>query len=285
MSDSRPYSYTILRYVHDVTTGEFVNVGVILHVPSSGLLEARLRSSIGRLRSLFPDLDRKAFTRAMHAIGRSIDEVRGELQGEALFNTRTDAAAIAARALPRDDSSLQWSSPAGTGLTSDPSKTLDRLYDRFVSRYDDRRSPHRRTDDDVWRPVRQKLEERDLLSLMQEKTIRGRIDEIAFRHAWQNGTWHVYEPLSFDLADADGIRAKAREWLGHLMAVADDTTERFAVHFIVGAPAQPELRSDYASAIAILRKAPVTPEIFEEGEIDRLVAQLESDVRAHARAT
>ena len=284
MQNARPYSYTILRYVPDMITGEFVNVGVILHVPSAGLLEARLRKSVGRMRGLFPDLERPAFTRAMAAIERSIERLCADLRTEGLLRSGGDALAMARRALPADDSSLQWSSPAGTGLTDDPSKTLDRLFGRFVSRHDTR-SPHRRTDDDVWRPVRRKLEERNLLPLLQEKTIRGGIDEIVFRHAWQNGTWHAYEPLSFDLADSEGIRAKAREWLGHLTAVADEKTEEFRLHFIVGAPGRADLRKAYASALAILQKAPSKPEIFEEADIEKLLAGMEQEVPGHTRAT
>ena len=69
MKDGRPYTYTVLRYVHDVMTAEFVNVGVILHVPSMGLVKARIRPSMGpRLRGVFPDLDRDAFTRTMRAV-------------------------------------------------------------------------------------------------------------------------------------------------------------------------------------------------------------------------
>jgi Protein of unknown function (DUF3037) len=36
MTIQQPYTYTILRYVHDVTTGEFVNVGVVMHLPREG---------------------------------------------------------------------------------------------------------------------------------------------------------------------------------------------------------------------------------------------------------
>lgn len=280
MKDGQRYSYTVLRYVHDVMTGEFVNVGVLLYVPSTGLVDTRLRTSMGRLRGVFPDLDRDAFTRAMRTVARSVEKLSRELQSEGFLRSEGDAVSMASRALPVDDSSLQWSSPAGTGLTNDPAKALDRLFERFVSRYDTR-SPRRRTDDDVWRPVRQKLEERKLSSLLQEKTIQGGVDEIAFKHAWKNGKWHVYEPLSFDLADADGIKTKAREWLGHLTAVADGTAEPFKPHFIVGAPARPDLQKAYASALDILRKAPAQPDIFEESQVDELIAQIEDEVRAH----
>jgi hypothetical protein len=280
MKNGRPYTYTVLRYVHDVVTGEFVNVGVILHVPSLDYLGVRVRSSIGRLREIFPDLERNSFTRAMQAIERSVDVLARRTKVDGLFKSSVDAAAMAGRVLPKDDSSLQWSTPVGAGLTDDPEKTIDRLYERFVARYD-RKGIRRRTDEDVWRPVKQKLDERKLSEVLREKTITGRVDDISFKHAWKNGIWHVYEPLSFDLADADGIKTKAREWLGHLAAVADGATEAFKPHFIVGAPATPGLGKAFETALAILHRAPGEPDIVEETRVDDFVSQIESEVRAH----
>lgn len=279
MKDGRSYTYTVLRYVHDVVTGEFVNVGVILHVPALGLLDVRVRTSMGRLRGVFPDLDREAFSRTMRAVERSVRKLATSLKHEGMLKSDGDAVAMANRALPRDDSSLQWSAPAGSGLTNDATKTMDRLFDRFVAKYDTR-SHRRRTDDDVWRPVRQRLEERNLGSVLHEKTLVGGVDEIVFKHAWKNGVWHVYEPLSFDLADAEHIKTKAREWAGHILAVAD-APEQFRLHFIVASPGRPELRSAYASALAILGKAPVQPEILDASNVDDIVDRIEDEVRAH----
>lgn len=282
MKNREPYSYTVLQYVHDVVTGERVNVGIIMFAPASRMLSVRVRTTIGRFRGLYPDLNREAFTAAMHAAERSVLALGRSLEQGGLLFAHGDAVAIAGRALPSDDSSLRWSSPAGTGLTDDISETAERLFKRYVSQYD-ALSSHRRSDEDIWRPVRQKLIDRDLSSLFEEKTISGDVDEIVFKHAWKNGVWHVYEPVSFDLADADGIKTKAREWRGHLAAVADGATDKFKPHFIVGAPARPELRGAYEAAIKILGKASAHPEIFEEDQVDELVSKIEDEVRTSSR--
>ena len=221
------------------------------------------------MRGVCPDLDRAAFTSAMRAAQRAPDRIAKRIN---LSRSEGDASYYACQALPTDDSSLQCS-PLGSGLTNDAQKTFARLYERF----DDTPSTHRRTDDDVWRPVMERLTQRNLLSRLQEKTIRGEVDQIVFKHAWRNGGWHVYEPVSFDLADAEGIKSKA--WLGHLSAVADDV-EPFKPHFIVGAPATEGLEDAYRSALAILRKAPNHPEIYEESKVDDFVAKIEDEVRS-----
>ena len=282
MSSKAPYSYALLRYVHDVLTGEFVNVGVVIYLPSLGVVRFKMRSTIGRLKGVFPDIDRRAFITAMSAVRRGLQNVSRRERDAGLFRSEGDAASIGRRAVPADDSSLQWS-PPGTGLTADPEETLTRIFERYVSRYDTHHRA-RRSDDDVWRPVRQKLEERHLARHFQEKAISGGLDDIVFKHAWKNGRWHVYEPLSFDLADAEGIKTKAREWLGHLSAVvAGGQAEPFKPHFIVGAPQNAGLQPAYRSAIAILEQAPCHPTIFEEGQVDTLVEQIEDEVRAHER--
>ena len=61
--------------------------------------------------------------------------------------------------------------------------------------------------------------------------------------------------------------------------VADDV-EPLKPHFIVGAPATEGLEDAYRSALAILRKAPNHPEIYEESEVDDFVAKIEDEVRS-----
>jgi hypothetical protein len=195
-----------------------------------------------------------------------------------LLSLDADAIQIARKILPPDDSSLQWSQ-LGVGAESNVQKAFDRLFSRLVGRYDEP-ALYRRSDEDVWRPVKQLLEGRDLASRFQEKTIIGKDDEISFKHAWKNGEWHVVEPISLDLSDADQIKQKARRWLGHLSAVAD-APEVLRPMFIVGAPADSQLHSAFEKAVAILRKAPFSPEIFEEDQVDELVDKIEFEVREH----
>lgn len=282
MNTNLPYTYTVLRYVHDVMTGEFVNVGLVMRVPD-GRVVARTRSTYGRVKSAFPDLNREAFISTMRAVRRVFAKLNASEATSGLLPSEGDARDVAIRAIPVDESSLQWS-PRGSGITNDLQATFDRLYDRLVARYDTRGS-QRRTDDEVWRPVRQKLEEKKLAQHLHETTIAGSVDKIVFKHAWKNGQWHVYEPVSFDLAEPESIRSKARAWLGHLSAVvAEGDVEPFKPHFIVGAPSDPSLQSAYEAAVAILRRAPNSPEIFRESELDKLVAQIEDEVRAHETA-
>src|SRR6266849_772275 len=72
MNELVSYTYTVLRYVHDIATGEFVNVGVVVYAPKVRYLQAEMRSTYGRLARVFPDLDGDAFKRAMSYVEGSV---------------------------------------------------------------------------------------------------------------------------------------------------------------------------------------------------------------------
>ena len=229
-----PYSYTILRYIHDVVAGESLNVGVVMYSANLGNLKVKTRKSIGRLRQAFPDIDLQGFRHEMNAIEREFSEVAAEVARLPLVHGELDARTAALRVLPEDDSSLQWS-PFGSGLTENLDRTFEQLYFRYVSRYDNVSKP-RRTDKDIWRSVRSKLTERGVDVQFQEKVVSGRLDSIKFKSAWKNGDWHAYQAVSLDLADETRIKNKALRWRGHLSAVKEGSTEEVRLHFLVGRP-------------------------------------------------
>ena len=274
MTEKQAYSYTVLRYVHDVVSGETLNVGVVMHAPAAGFLKVRTRKTVGRLKHAFPDLDRAAFADAMLAVDRGFSTVAKQARRRSLFDARTDACSHALKVLPDDDSALQWS-PTGAGLTADPARAFERLYERYVARYDSAPAK-RRSDADVWQPVHDKLMERGINIPFEPRTVAGRQDQIVFEKAWKNGGWHACEPVSLDMASAERIMSKARRWRGHLAAVADGASERIDLHFLLGRPQNGALMDAYEAAKAILANAPFATEVVDENGIDAFVASMES---------
>lgn len=279
MTSKIKYTYTILRYVHDVITGEFINVGVVMHAHKSGFLKTKMRKSGGRIKHLFPDFERHIFLKSLQAAERSIKKATKSLDHGDLLTLDANALSFALASLAKDDSSLQWS-PISGGIATDLEQAFERIYTRYVSKYDIK-SNQRRTDEDVWRPVRQLLEEKKIPISFDEKIVTGRTDEITFKKAWKNGSWHAYEALSFDLSDADGIKDKARRWRGHLEAVHDGTSEDIQLSFIVGSPQEATLKHAYENAIHILENAAFRPQIYRENEVPSLVSKIEDEVRDH----
>ena len=278
-----PYSYTycVLRYVHDTTSGEFVNVGVALYAPEARYLSALCRTTYGRLNKVFPGVNAEHFKSLMRYIQARIEEQGERVAGELPLTAHSSVLEFAHAILPRDDSSLQWSQP-GSGRTDDPSRTLEGLFDRMVWRYEERQAASVRSDEDVWRNFKRNLEERRVLEHFQPRKIEVQDDEFEFQYAWKNGVWNCLEPLSFDLAGADSIRDKAHRWLGQIASLQGGT-DPFKVYLLIGAPQQEQLRPAFVNAMSILRKIPGEREIVLEQDAPALAARIADEVALHLR--
>lgn len=282
MSKFHPYTYTVLRYVHDTTTGEFVNVGIVLHAPQTRFANALCRPTIGRLRRVFPDLNADHFKSLMRHIQSSIETIGEKLRTELPLQPFDSAIDLASKILPVDDSSLQWS-PMGAGRSEDPADTLENLYERFILRHEDRTKRIPRTEADVWRSFKRTLERNQLLRNFSPKRIAVQDDEIEFQHAWKNGVFHCLEPVSFDLSTADSIRNKAHQWLGRITSIAD-APEKLRLYFLVGEPQDSNLHEAYQRALGILNKAAIDKEIYSEHQADALAKNLIRKFEEHSSA-
>jgi hypothetical protein len=284
MSTKTPYSFTVLRYVHDIATGEFLNVGVALLAPDCRYVNALCRPTFQRLKHVFPTLDGESFRASMRHVTHEFERLHQQLRDQLpLSEHSAGVMGYAHSVLGPDDSSLQWS-PMGAGMTVDPERTLDQLFDRFVMAYDKQATPPRRQDDDVWRHFSHALQQRQVLKHFVPKTISVRDDQLEFEHAWKNGVWHCLAPVSFDLASSESIRDKAHRWLGQLTSVAQ-SSEAFKLYFLVGGPTAEDLQPAFESALSILGKAPVQREVFIEASAQELSERLAEEVQGHLQSS
>jgi hypothetical protein len=276
----QPYTYTVLRYVHDTSTGEFVNVGVVLTSPAAGYADAILRPTYGRLSKMFPGMDGDHFRRVIRHLQSRFDELSGRIREEIDLGDRpANALELAQRVIAPDDSSFQWS-PMGSGLAADLSATLETIYHRMVEVYDEKAKTESRNDEEVWRTFRKGFEERRILSRLHPKVIAVKDDEITFDHAWQNRQWHCIESVSFDLMQAKSIKDKAHSWLGRLTSVKD-TKDPFRVYFLVGEPRLEDSRKAFEQALNVLHKTPVEHEIIREDEAEDFAAEMAGKIAEH----
>src|SRR5260370_7947579 len=101
-----------------------------MFVPSQGRVIARTRHTIARLRGVFPDLDRIAFTSMMANIRRGFQRIAKHTVKTPLFSSEETLSSIIREAVPLDPSSFQWS-PLTSGLTDNPQTTFTPLYSPF----------------------------------------------------------------------------------------------------------------------------------------------------------
>jgi hypothetical protein len=274
------YSTIILRYVHDVVTGEFANIGVVLYAPGQRFLEARFATSYERLNAIFLKIDHLHFRALMRYMANRFEQLGGEIRDGLNVAPVNALSEMVKQVLPPDDSSLQWSQQGG-GITDDPARALGDLYKRFVERFIAGAAQVSRSDEEIAKPFKAKLGR--TAEKLAEKTIETRDYQYHFRFAWKNDIWHLYEPVSFDLIDPTSIREKANRWLGRGVAL-NDAREKFKIHFIMGEPRQPGTQEAFENALHLMQKIPAQKELVRENALEGFAERVAEEIASHDAA-
>lgn len=277
-----PYSFSILRYVHDPVTQEFINIGVAVYARECGFLRATCTTYYARITRVFAKIDGNRFRQLTRYIQDQVNAIGESLPSELPFESGQTIEQLLARVLPRDDSSIQFS-PAGAGLSRDLEATVAELFERYVERYAAAGDASRRDDEDVWRTFRESLDRRNVAAQLEPKRIVAPDYEYEFQRAWKNGLWNVYEPVSFDMVDAGAMVEKANRWVGRATSL-NDSAEQFKIHLLLGEPQDSRLQSTFVKAQNILRKMPGRCELITESEAEDFADEIEQEVRRHEKA-
>ena len=272
------YTFVTLRYVHDVVTGEFANVGVVLFAPGERYLEARFTTSYERLNALFVKIDHANYRNLIRYLSNRFVELAAEMRTGLDLVPLQGVEELVRRVLPKDDSSLQWSAPGG-GFSANLGDTVSQIYSRMVERYARTDESPRRDDDDIAKPFKTRLKK--AAEKLQEKRIAGEDYQYDFQYAWKNAIWHLYEPVSFDLMDPGSIVEKANRWLGRGMAL-QDSKDRFQIHFLLGEPQRPGTERAFESAKHLLVKIPGKPELVNERDVEAFADSVALDISNHS---
>lgn len=128
-----PFTYVVLRYMHDTFTREFVNVCILLCAPQAGFFGFEKLPTLQRVKGMFPGLNSESLRELLSFLARRTEALRAE-NPTAFDRAPLSAEAVANSLLPQDDSALQWSPPGG-GITDDPQRSLSEIFERLVTRH------------------------------------------------------------------------------------------------------------------------------------------------------
>ncbi len=274
------YSFSILRYIHDIVTGEFINIGVVLYAPQARYLSAICTSKYTRLKNMFLTVDGAHYRQMMRYIQAKLEEEGQRLNSELpLEKLPKQVTEFVSRILPIDDSSFQFS-PEGYGFTVHPQETLEMLYNRYIEKYYTKTEKQLRNKEDVWKIFKKSFEEKHILGKFTPHQISGKNYGYEFEHCAQNGKWHIQEPVSFDLSEADSITDKANKWLGRITSLADGGGE-FKMNILMGAPQDAKMKAAYGKAQNILDMMNCEHMFIKEDEADDFAENLKKELEAH----
>ncbi|MFT3783816.1 MAG: DUF3037 domain-containing protein [Nibricoccus sp.] len=276
-----PYRYTVLRYVHDVITGEFLNVGVLMHAPAQKYVGARFLLRWKRIRSVFPDLDGQSLRDMLRYVQAQYASLSERLEKELPLSGESQSVETIAESVIRsDDSSLQWS-PAGCGIAEDLNSELEWLYGRLVGRYETAPRHQARDEDDVWAEYKRDLAACEVTSHLHARTVTLGSHEAVFNHTWRGDRWVHLEPISLDLVDRESIKAKGYRWLGEMTMLAP-ALEDVTLYLLIGEARNEACRPAMDAAINTLNRIPVRHEIVRENASADLSSQLARLIRDRA---
>ncbi len=273
--DKTLYTFSVLQYRHDSWIGEALNIGVLVSAPKLGFLELKVRTASARISQAYPALEASGFRRLVRALEAKVASIGENEKQRSLFDTKLTSDTVAKRILPDDDSALRWLEQ-GAGMCRSPKDELDRLFVRYVSRWDADAGRDVRSDEDVYSVFHQKLRAGSVDLTLEEKTIKThRFGDVRFKHAYQNGRLHVVHPISLDMANADTLFGKASKLVGTLTRLRENP--EVCPYVVAGAPTNRSLFRDYESALDLLREANVARTIVDENE-----SQIVADALANA---
>ncbi len=270
-----------VRYVHDVLTGEFLNIGVVLLCPAAHYAGARFISQWSRVTWTFPNAELPHVRRLAAAIQAACDQLYPR-QGDILRLAREeDITSFLSRVLPPDDASIQFSGVI-RGISDDPARTLSELTSRYAERYlrdGAERAP--RTDADVWDAFARKLAKRiDMNRGLSSVTLRSPAYGFDFERAWKNGKLNIAQPVSLDLLDARAIKEKVMAWTGRVVTLHPSKQDA-QITFLVGMPppeAERTLVQAASDAVRILGTNLVgEADVLTEDRSDELIERIARD--------
>ncbi|MGB1249298.1 MAG: DUF3037 domain-containing protein [Candidatus Promineifilaceae bacterium] len=282
------FEYTVLRYVHDPMTQEFLNIGVVVYSATESILLGKLNHLYGRLSDAFTSLNARQHGRLIRSIDRQISTVHRKLQQSTglLPTNNRPLSMLLPDIFPDDDSSIQFSQ-IGAGLTKNLKKQLDFLFTRMVMRYAEKDTQPTRNNDDVWRlSYRNAFRSANVLDKMYPLEISPYPNSrpYTFDRAWRNEVHRPYEALSFDLVQKDSIRNKAELWIARAKKFENNEEMGF-ITLLLGAPRRDALIDEYNYARDDLLALTKNVAIVEEDKAESFALTVVEEMRQHGIMT
>ena len=282
MSERVGFTYVPLRFFPDVTTGEFVNVGIVVFSPDVAFFGGAFSVPVHRLKALAPTVNEWAVQESVNAIADWVAHTRAKVARSGVPRGFQTVLQLARGALPSDDSGLQWG-PIGSGTANDMQVELRHLFNHFVIRRGESEG-RSRPDDAVWLRFRDQFQRLRLIELMEPVRLSAHGNVLDLQYTIRHSRRHCFVPVSLDWPTAEVLREHAYAVLGRFAAVRA-TTEPHHVHFLVGMPASPALRDAAQEALRILHACPFENESVSEDLAEEFVERVAPELRMRFRST
>ncbi|MBP59442.1 MULTISPECIES: DUF3037 domain-containing protein [Idiomarina] len=214
------FHYAVVRFMPFVETREFANIGVVLVEPKTGKFIYKLApKKFGRVTQFFEDLDGKLYKNGIDVFTNELARIQEYFVAHRLFGK---AQVDQFKELIRRRESVVHFSEMGRIAGDDPRQTLDKLYERFVSR--SFVTKHYREQQMV-KVLKQRISD-SLPIKFTEKTLKAGVYDIKMplTHRLDEG-YSIIKPLAFEQQTALKAAEHGETWVKRV--------ERLVKHDIV----------------------------------------------------
>lgn len=210
------YEYQILRYVPDRISGEFVNIGLALYNHETAYLKVRVTNRIERLSHFFPETDGRRLKKTIRFIENGIQKIAEQLKNELRLDDMSSLDDITRKVLPKDDSALIFTD-VKEAIDINFEAAFEDLFDRLINKHQRHSEDDTLYDKDVWQKMyKEYFEKYGIAQHLKSHIVHTRSDRFEFEHAFKNGKWNLFEPVTFDLKKPSSIKDKVYKWDGKI---------------------------------------------------------------------
>jgi Protein of unknown function (DUF3037) len=273
------YEYQLLRYRHDLASGEFVNVGLVYFDPQTRFLCTRMTERYGRLSDFFGNVSGVFLLRGLKTMQKEFSYIKTRLEKELDFNQFQTVAALTTSVLPKDDNTLFFSETF-KGFHFNHEKSFDTLYDRLIGQYSEEATEQRHDDNYAWKKVyKHFFDVNNITPQLKDHNVVTATDVIEFEHAAKNGVWHCFQPISFDLKKKGDIKEKIYRWAG-IIGELQTAEEPLHVYLLSLLPDDPQLQHIIEQKLT-LNQPNLTVQLIKEEDALAMITSLKPLLTEH----
>ena len=137
MKNYKTYNYQLVRYIHNQSTSEFVNVGVIVYDQESNFLKSCFLKKFDRVSNFFNDEPNIEYLKiVLNHFENEVNENKNtpKIDFGGKVSCYDNISNLTSLILPKDDSALQCSE-VFRGIDIDIDSALMTLFNEFVNKY------------------------------------------------------------------------------------------------------------------------------------------------------
>lgn len=263
-----------------------MNVGMLFYFPEQRRLEFCFPDSSRRLRRLYNNFSERQLKSYLQSFSEWVTRANKELYPEL---TLEGYESLLKYSLLDVDATVLRFAPTVKAVphSTDVGVLLSHYYDLYFS--EAYAIPlHERTRDEgfllsQFRNSIKHLDPGAAKLLQKDVKISVPATSVTFEYAWQNGTFNLVKPISFDLKNENEIHKKALFYYGNFNLLAEIAKKnQYRFDILVARPTNPKLGKEYNRAVGILKKTDAPSSfIIEDEELHEYSLTAARNLREH----